>query len=245
MTMKLLRRFFNTKSNWINFFTLVLTFIACVISFIHEQFLPYFLPYQIIATMLFLIAGENFIKQLTHMEDIKEKLDSLKLQTEFKDSRKSLEAIPSKIKSAQNEVFITGMNMESWGGMIKDDLKEHIKDLKLIRILVLNLDDTSLKQNYEKMRGAPLEGPPTAEFFLKGFLGHKNVEIRIINRIMPIVFFAKDMNEPGGYILAVPLSNTEHDNKLLNLEFTPTDKWYENYHQQIEELWKSGEDYHP
>ena len=236
--MKRTKRFLATKSNWTSIAMVVLSIIGVVISFLLEQFF-----YQIIGAMFALIAVENFVKQFTYMEDIKEKLNSLKPQgssyVEIK-ARRQCKDIPTVIGEAKHELFISGINMRTLGGYTDEILSRN--DLN-IRILVLNLNNAELRNAHENMKGHHIKGMPTAYYFLEEFKNHDYIKIKEIDSITPIMFVAYDMEKPYGYIKAEHHFNGTELQNLPNIELTPDKDWYESYREQIETLWERGRDY--
>ena len=143
------------------------------------------------------------------------------------------------IEDAKHELFISGVNMHTWGGTERTlASSKHLK----IRILTLKTDDDELFRAYEAMKGHPIIGARTAENFFRPLLGHDHIEIREIKSITPVMFVAMDMGEAYGLINAEHFFNNHNSDTLPNIELTPDNgEWYEIYRNQIETIWERGE----
>jgi len=144
------------------------------------------------------------------------------------------------IRYATDELFISGILLHSLFSVAT--LIEQRTDLRKIRLLFLDTGDKNLLKAYEDMRGAPMEVKSFEH--LRRYLRMPNVEIRKIDSIMPVMFFAADMNKPSGYIKAEHFFNDRRNHSsptFPNIEFkTDNKEWYDIYNAQIEVIWKRG-----
>ncbi|MCL2222381.1 MAG: hypothetical protein FWC20_08930 [Oscillospiraceae bacterium] len=236
-----MKRFLNDKRNRLSIITTALAVVAVLISFIFKEF-----SYQIIAVMFVVISG-NFIVLIMHIEDIKQageipSSSTIPLET-WEDSDAD---VRDKIMKAKKELFIIGMTMNSWGSLgnkIKDKAKLHSSSGVKVKVLFANPNNDELLDMYTKMRGgAEFSGDKTTiEYFVNGLKGERNIEMKVVNKIMPIVYFAADKDETNGYIRVIPLLSTTSNDDIPTIALTPTSgKSYDVYRGQIEELWKSG-----
>ncbi|MCL2098815.1 MAG: helix-turn-helix domain-containing protein [Oscillospiraceae bacterium] len=148
------------------------------------------------------------------------------------------------IKQAKREIFISGVTLHALSG-VAPLIESRSAELDKIRLLVLNTENAELVKAYENMRGFPLDEPSTRH--LKRYLKYKNIEIREIDSITPVIFVATDINESYGYIKAEHYFNNRQPDKSPDfpcIELEPRNtEWYNIYKNQIKVIWERGKDW--
>jgi hypothetical protein len=256
-SMKRSQKFLKAISNWTSIITFITACIAFVISFFCEQF-----SYKIITLMFVLLATENFIKQFTCMEDIKERLERLALYSEdgIKNINERLNNLTSYsegcvivktiedfigeindlLRIAQNDIIIIGDSLIKLMGsnnIIEDlTLKRGVK----VRLLALNIEKKEIFTEYNKLVDH-YNGAPVNLNHLQCFKS-KNIEIRTYEVLPTAYYIATDLNFPYGHIQTIPILSGEHsENKYPKMEINHSNEyWYNVYHEHIESLWKKG-----
>jgi len=242
-----MKRVVKSVPSWVSIITVFLAIGALVLNFVLDISSDPYLPLKIIAAMLVVIAVESFVKQVFCLEGINEKLDNLRPQdSSFVEilKRNECKDLNAVINGAIHELFISGVNLQSLSNKINDLLNASRRGIK-IRLLIFNLDNSSLMDAYINMKGDELRGPDKAEIFMKHFRNCKDVEVKIIDSIMPVMFIASDMDKRYGYIKAEHFFNNAAETDLPNIELSPDKDWYNAYYEQIEAIWNKAESYNP
>jgi len=237
--MKRLKDFFKTKSNWTSVFTFVLAFIAFCISFFKKEF-----SYLVIASMFFLIAIENFIERIVFVENIKDKLDSLKKQDlegiKIIKSNYFVGEINEFFHKSQKEFILIGGSLLKFAGSV-DSIINHSNDKAVkFRILALNIENDEIRTQYKKMLNR--ENIPSNLDHLKELKNKRNIEIRTYEFLPTAYYFANDLNHPNGIIRAAHIFyGVTEEFKYPHILVDGSDSyWYKAYRNQIESLWKRG-----
>jgi len=232
--LKNLKRFLRIKTNWITIITIVLAAVGLVIGFVFQEF-----TYQVISGMFLLIVVENFVMQVTYMDEIKSKLDALALQkqngTIFKAYYECKQPIEL-MNQVKKELFVNSSNLRFWDGVF--DLIASREDLK-VRIVVLDFDKPEVRNAYSAFRGHTASTySSTTNKFLKELIKCPHVEIKKVDFIPMAYFVGIDTNTIDGYIRARFMTNTPTRADNPCIEVTPLDKeWYENLKEQMEVIW--------
>jgi len=242
-------RFIKTGSNWTSIIVFVVALSAFALSF-----LLYTLIYQIITAMFIFIAVENFIVRYSVLDEINnkidEKLDDINMKIDAKNESKGKllgilsvkkQDVLQRVKDAKSEVYLSGIELYAWAGVepVVEDICNKVK----VRILVVDPNNKEVLDFYETMRGETFVPRNNVNNFLAR-LKNRNVEIRLLDTLLPTVFLGIDMHESYGHIKAVHLFNEPRDNIDDNLpvvELTSSDyEMYEVYKNAMERVWERG-----
>lgn len=136
------------------------------------------------------------------------------------------------IETTKTELFISGITLKSWIGYYTHLLDRPYLNIKIV---ALNINNKSLLETFKEMRGSNLDVPSLE--FLKGLQSHPNIEIRLINSMMPLLFVASDIETDQGYIKIQHMMNNTGSSKVPYIELKPSNKWYNNYKEQINTIW--------
>jgi len=144
------------------------------------------------------------------------------------------------IKRASQDIYVTGVKLYSCVSE-KDSFKELLAMKRQLKINLLAFDTSNSEfiNAYNAMRGDYKE-KVTLDHLVE-LLEIERLEIRVINSIPPVMFLARDIHTPNGYISAEHFFNNSDSMCWPCVELYADDgKWYEIYMKQLETIWKRG-----
>ncbi len=191
----------------------------------------------VIISLLIFIGSEFFVMSVGYLERIQRRLDGLGAGPRVV-KRIQTTLLSEIIRKSQKELFISGVHMASLVG-VRDEITNAAKRGVKVQILAFNLDNAIITGAYVTMREA--DAPDLNFTYLKSFLGKKNIELRIIDAFMPVLFVAGDMNSSNGHIKATHLFYKTSGADLPTVEMNFGDGLlYHDYLNQIRMLWNDG-----
>lgn len=144
------------------------------------------------------------------------------------------------LQKAKHEIFISGFTLIEWAGYF-NQLQQLAENGINVKLLVTNTYDKSLLENFEKLLGHPVVVKSLKH--LIPYMDKSNIEIRVINSILPTSFVAYDMECPTGYIKAEHLLNGHLSIDYPNIEQYTGGAWYYMYKNSIKTCWGRGVDF--
>lgn len=227
---KRFRQYLKNKSNWISIITVLLAFLGLAVSFLVEEFTG-----KIISLLFVMIAVENFLTQITYLEDIKSKLDmndsiSLKTQQQCK-------PINDILANVQHTLFISGFTIITWSGFYTAIASKAAEGIA-VKILVTDAYDPNIARQYTALRG---HSPVVLNLdHLLPYVDLPNIEIRVIESILPTSLIAYDIDYSNAYIKAQHLINNFKSKDYPNIELNRDSEWFDRYKSFIENNWERG-----
>jgi hypothetical protein len=234
-----LKQFLSDKTNWVSIITFLFAIVGVFVSFFYDSFTN-----KVISIMLVMIALENFIAQITYLEQIRTKVQELRTESFHTPNhlnffKRNSYSFNEKIEQAKKELFFSGTSLISLVNNFSYLAQIAEKGVK-IRLLVNDVEDSSFKDAYLLLGGTKLSVWSLQHLSL--FANYDKIEVRKTKKIMPLVFAAYDMETEHGYIQA-----TEHWGGVPSIqhpvyEITHSNgEWYDIHREYIEKLWESGE----
>lgn len=231
--MNSMKRFILNKTNWPNIIIIVLSFAGIVLTFISGNYFN-----ALVCGMFSLVLVQNLFTNIFYLDDIS---TTLHMNSHNKGivvkPRFDTTPISVIVLEAKQLVFISGIHL---GSIIQNRstlLKLADQGVK-IQLLAMNLENHELYKIYSLMA---LDRINISLKHLESFDGYPNIEIRILDSIMPTMFVARDIGESSGYIKATHWFYKTHADNAPCIEVTKSDAGiYEQYADQIKLLWDDG-----
>lgn len=248
-------------------FPIVIVFIAILVSFKPQIGNFTFDTNDIILSLFSILAIDSILdkyktkkriidkieltgNKVNNIEDdinsISEKLNVLDANEILK-KRSDFERLEHIFKQSKKDLFISGVNLE---GIVPscDIIKEMANNGVHIRLLMLDPNgkrlvassDMSGITNSERKKKIKAN----FDFLTKEFaqeLQTKNIELKIIDNVLPLSFIGIDISSEDGRIIVQNYLFKTPSSKSLMLEFTQKQiYWYNLYKDQLELIWKNG-----
>ena len=135
---------------------------------------------------------------------------------------------------AQSVIYICTHSAFGWSAYLGILLAQ--PNIKL-NLLVADSNNENLIKAYGAVKNRDFH--PIDETIFKRLREHPNIEIRVIDSLMPTTFIARDVDTNDGYIRAFHNFNDTDD--AVFLDFAKDDNWYQIYHRQLKIIWERGE----
>jgi len=230
-----IRRILENKENWLSLINIILVLVCALVGFFAPDDK---ISGKAISLALGLLALEFFMLVVVHLESIQGALRQITNSTakgvqitEWEDNINQL------IGDTTNELFFSGNNMSRLP--LHHEKLLSVPDNIKVRLLVANLDDSTVLQNVTTTFGKPVVYDSLNH--LKCFTPKPNIEIRTVNFPMTTYIAARDTEAAFGEIQVGFHHYMSSGYDVPNINLTRTDTgWYGFYIKQIELLWEQG-----